>query len=473
MATEFQHRTRCLLAPGFVKDPKGKGTYILEITSDTFSLISKHWNGDYFDNQELVTTPVRQNSTAPYLIDPSGSQIIFYISKSSTLRTIRYDGDEEVWTDVKGIPTLDVHPEGKIAAAFNEHNRIRTFFQDPHGSLIYVNPQRKTTSSLPASPKHGSPISIAVLKSRIYVFYISARDHRFHYVTETSVDNWTDHTFSKCLLIDNIKQFIVDITADNNFEVYALTTGGSLVQITRERKMMLLLGKVDAAGTFISERSIDHCCNDAWSGTLTEEHLKSYLSNDSSIINTPGGDKNLTPLAAACWRGHFNVVKMLLDQGADPNALSPQNRTPLFYVTSLSPPQNRVVIARALLIAGANVDVCYEEQNYNTPLMNAISIISDQDLVRELLDRGASLSAENSGGQTAESLAEDMGMDLGLISISPRKSTKAPSEWEKRIMELIVALVMFLVQHFKYEDVFQEVMNEVVGTLEETLDDEK
>ena len=133
--------------------------------------------------------------------------------------------------------------------------------------------------------------------------------------------------------------------------------------------------------------------DDSWRGTLTEDRLKRYLVN--SKIDSLGGPKNITPLAAACWQGHLAVVTLLLDnphQLADPNAPSPPGRTPLFYATKFSPKTDRAAIVHALLKAGASPNAGSDVDGGNTPLMNAIAEVKDRDVVRELLDRGASRS---------------------------------------------------------------------------------
>jgi hypothetical protein len=59
----------------------------------------------------------------------------------------------------------------------------------------------------------------------------------------------------------------------------------------------------------------------------------------------------------------------------------------LFYATSTRSRQerDRLAIIRTLLEAGTNVDECYAEIGFNTPLMNAITLIFDIDIVKELL----------------------------------------------------------------------------------------
>jgi len=178
---------------------------------------------------------------------------------------------------------------------------------------------------------------------------------------------------------------------------------------------LIRLGAVEK-GKFISERSVDGCTNDAWNGTLTEKCLENYLMDDPSCIDTPGGDQSVTPLAAACMTGRLDIVQLLLHHRANPHALSPRKRTPLFYATSTRQEHDRLAIIRTLLEAGDNVDECYAESGFNTPLMNAVTLISDIDVVKELLKHGASPIATDVTGQTVEMLAKGIPIIEKILS---------------------------------------------------------
>jgi ankyrin repeat protein len=114
--------------------------------------------------------------------------------------------------------------------------------------------------------------------------------------------------------------------------------------------------------------------------------------------------------------GRLDIVQLLLHHRANPNALSPRKRTPLFYATSTRQERDRLAIIRILLEAGANVDECYADSGFNTPLMNAITLISDEDVVKELLKHGASPIAKDVTGQTAEMLANGMPIIEEILS---------------------------------------------------------
>lgn len=180
--------------------------------------------------------------------------------------------------------------------------------------------------------------------------------------------------------------------------------------------------------------------DEAWHGHLTAATLKKYVESDRSIIDRAGGIKNITPLAAACWQGHLDVVKVLLSGGANPNALSPSSRTPLFYVTTQSRPSNRFAILRALINANVNIDMPCDKDG-NTPLMNAISQTKDDRIVRELIDRNASVTTKNAKGETAQTLAEMHRMKRHMRTKAERNSTSA------QVVDVVVSLVLLVVSY--------------------------
>ena len=177
--------------------------------------------------------------------------------------------------------------------------------------------------------------------------------------------------------------------------------------------------------------------DDAWLGTLTADSLKLYLATTN--IDSVGGQKSLTPLAAASSRGHLDIILLLLDHHASPNAPSPYGRTPLFYATSKSPVKDRLAIVRALLDASAQIDACSANDDLYTPLMNAVTEIRDKKVVHELVHRGASLTQMNAQGQTAQELAKESGMERDLRPRAQRKSKGT------QIIDPIITVVLTII----------------------------
>jgi hypothetical protein len=158
-------------------------------------------------------------------------------------------------------------------------------------------------------------------------------------------------------------------------------------------------------------KKVHGCVNHAWNGTLADVNLQFYLKRDgASCLDRPGGDHGFTPLAAACITGRLATVQLILQNGANPNALSSQKRSPLFFATSTKESRDRCAIVRALLKAGANVDDSYAETGHATPLMNAVAISRDRDVVMELLKHEASPNESDNTGRTPAQMGRDMGM---------------------------------------------------------------
>jgi len=180
--------------------------------------------------------------------------------------------------------------------------------------------------------------------------------------------------------------------------------------------------------------------DEAAQGTLNIDRLKRYLNNPSAL-RAVGGPDSLTPLAAACVGGHLATVRLLLENGADPNGLSSRNRTPLFLATTASIPRNRAAIVRALLDGHAKVDLCYPETGKNTPLMSAILECKDKEVIHELVDHGASLTKENLARKTARQLAKENGLEEEILPKDQRNSLLP------RLINLIVTFIAVVVAY--------------------------
>jgi ankyrin repeat protein len=96
------------------------------------------------------------------------------------------------------------------------------------------------------------------------------------------------------------------------------------------------------------------------------ETLKALLNQDYSLIDARDSDGS-TPLHCATWKGHVNVVAVLLDAGANVNAVNQNEHwgtTPLHAAAHA----NQTAIAKMLLDAGA--DTKAKDNEGRTPMFH-------------------------------------------------------------------------------------------------------
>ena len=136
----------------------------------------------------------------------------------------------------------------------------------------------------------------------------------------------------------------------------------------------------------------------SWDGNLRE--VRSILSSGMVNVNCISGHFDATPLSYASYRGHKNMVQLLLDRGAETNKGDDNfGFVPLHYATRKG---NRDV-AEMLLHGGADPDLATREEGW-TPLHIA-SYYGHKDVVQLLLKTGAYPSNVTVNGRTPLSLA--------------------------------------------------------------------
>ncbi len=124
-----------------------------------------------------------------------------------------------------------------------------------------------------------------------------------------------------------------------------------------------------------------------------------------SLLLEAGADANaladgwLSPLESAivATRPDPEIVALLLEHGADANAVSPEGFTPLHWALIFDEPASYDIV-KILLDNGA--DVKAKDEHGSTPLHYA-SQSGDHNLITLLLDRGADIEAEAHGGDTS------------------------------------------------------------------------
>ena len=114
--------------------------------------------------------------------------------------------------------------------------------------------------------------------------------------------------------------------------------------------------------------------------------------------------RGLTSLQIACARGHLDVVRLLLDRGANIEAAGGNTgQTSLIMASE----DGILDVVKELLDRGANIEAAENRHGLNSLMM--ASWRGKLNVVKELVDRGANIFAKNAGGVTARHAAERMG----------------------------------------------------------------
>jgi len=124
--------------------------------------------------------------------------------------------------------------------------------------------------------------------------------------------------------------------------------------------------------------------------TANEEGVRSVL-NDKD-------EAGWTPLHSAVSSGHCEVVAILLEQGADPNALTQQGRTSLHYLKGNSQ-------VAQLLVKHASVDALNAKDEVGSTALCRAATLGHVDVISILLNAGANINLANTNGNTPLHLA--------------------------------------------------------------------
>jgi hypothetical protein len=264
---ELQNIVRILSAAGAGTHPDVKGTYLLYVEGN--ALVSKLWNGDSFGDQELIASSVRANSTAAYFLTPK-ERIVFYVSDSSELKAVRYDGEEEEWTPVKGFPDVKVAPSGQVAVFSDKGDIPSVFVEDSTGHVVYIDPELKTTTLPTSSVLSGTPLTPVVVALNVCLFYISSKDRAVHYVERSEGGKgWADKKLGDVKIAENVVHFLPIIepgqnvertaaTHDVDYVVVALTASKDVIHISTKENKQATLGTVNSEGKLVVKTSAEN-----------------------------------------------------------------------------------------------------------------------------------------------------------------------------------------------------------------------
>ena len=142
------------------------------------------------------------------------------------------------------------------------------------------------------------------------------------------------------------------------------------------------------------------CCTPLFVAAANGDvNIFSFLVESGADVNARSGDvdEQLRPLMIACENGKLNAVLYLIDEGAEVNLEDNSGYTALHYAATIS---NNNYTLSCLIDSGANINALTNDNR--TPLMLACE---SGNLVNCLLQSGAYVDFQDDDGQTALYLA--------------------------------------------------------------------
>mgnify|MGYP005829084035 CR=1 FL=1 len=133
--------------------------------------------------------------------------------------------------------------------------------------------------------------------------------------------------------------------------------------------------------------------------------VKKLLEDAPTFANTEN-DEGLTPLGSASHFGHVEMVKLLLDNGADVNAISHSKISFIPSNTALHAAiagERNLEVIEALLEHHAETNIF--DSNGHTCLHSAVYHLDNVQLISQLIENGASVNAKVDGGKTPLEIA--------------------------------------------------------------------
>ncbi len=115
------------------------------------------------------------------------------------------------------------------------------------------------------------------------------------------------------------------------------------------------------------------------------ERVRELLDQDPALVNQPGDDRLGTPLVHAAGRGHLEIVRLLLERGADPNAPEEGN-APHGRALYSAVYDRYFEVARLLLEHGANPN---QEVESSADAPSIAIMNSDTKMIELLASYGA------------------------------------------------------------------------------------
>ncbi len=153
----------------------------------------------------------------------------------------------------------------------------------------------------------------------------------------------------------------------------------------------------------------------------TQKEVVHFLLQQGADVNATDR-RECTALQAASIPGSVEIVRILLDAGADPSAKPPctwhahrQGWPPLMLALSHAPALKGKAAATLLMSRGANPDLTSDEGV--TTLMVAAADKNNIEIVRAVLDKGVDPNQVNNAGETALLVASGLAGNTPMVEL--------------------------------------------------------
>ena len=261
--SQMKDIARGLAANGAAARADNNGYYLL--FTDNGRLVVKHWNGEAFGDEQLVSSAVRPGSAAAYIpaLDKASRPLAICVTAASRVAVFQYNEEEEEWSEDPALPVPAVHPSGKLAAALWD-GRVHVVFQGADGALVLATRPviaGSTWTLVPLTtavqPRIGTALSFSHPDGGD-IFYVSAADNRIHTLCDTK--DWADSIVADAQ-VETLKQLFVASGKEKGvFDAFALTEANAVIHIPSGGEKTVT-GEVRPDGSYVSKTKAEWSIN--------------------------------------------------------------------------------------------------------------------------------------------------------------------------------------------------------------------